>query len=155
MAHFAELDTNNVVINVLKISNDTINDLPFPESESVGIQFLQNLSGESKNWKQTSYNNNFRKNYAQIGGTYDPTNDAFISKKIYPSWTLNTETFKWEAPIPKPTGEIIGDVNVLGYGWNEEVGYWAPIISGDFTFVQSTEGIFPTDANGTIEITPV
>lgn len=155
MAHFAELDANNVVVQVCVVSNMVIDNRSFPESEPIGIEYLKQIYNENKNWKQTSYNNNFRKNYATIGGTYDPINDAFISIQPYPSWTLNTESFKWEPPIPKPTEPIDGDPNVLGYGWNEEVGYWKPIISGDFIFVQSAQGIFPTDANGTIEITPV
>lgn len=102
MANFAQLDGAYTVIEVIVINNETINDLPFPESEPVGVAFLQSLFGSTTIWKQTSYNANFRKNYAGIGYTYDPVLDAFIPPQPYPSWLLNTTTCQWQAPVPYP-----------------------------------------------------
>jgi len=103
MAHFAKLDENNNVIDVNVVDNSDVNDLPFPESEAVGIEFLTNWSGGYSNWKQTSYNANFRANYAAIGGIYDPENNVFINPPTYPSWVkINTETWCYEPPTPKP-----------------------------------------------------
>jgi hypothetical protein len=79
MAHFAQIDGNNVVIQVIVISNDVVGNLPFPESEPVGVSFCQSLFGANTNWKQTSYNSNFRKTYAGIGFTYDESIDAFVA----------------------------------------------------------------------------
>jgi hypothetical protein len=102
MAHFALLDENNVVVNVIVVHNNDVNNLPFPESEPVGIAFLTDLYKQERRWKQTSYNRNFRKNYAMIGGTYDPEMDIFTEAQPYPSWSLNRETGLWYAPTPKP-----------------------------------------------------
>ena len=102
MANFAQLDENYIVLQVNVVNNETINDLPFPESEPVGVAFLQSLFGSTTIWKQTSYNANFRKNYAGIGYTYDPVLDAFIPPQPYPSWLLNTITCQWQAPVPYP-----------------------------------------------------
>jgi len=102
MANFAQLDGSYIVIEVVVVNNDTIDNLPFPESEPVGVAFLQSLFGLTTVWKQTSYNKSFRKNYASIGFTYDPVLDAFIPPKPYPSWLLNTTTCQWEAPVPYP-----------------------------------------------------
>lgn len=117
MAHFAKLDDQSIVIDVNVVSNETLNNLPFPESEPVGVAFLTDWSGGYTNWKQTSYNANFRKNYAGIGFTYDPVLDAFIAPKPFPSWLLNTETCQWQAPIPYPT-------DGKNYYWNEETQSW-------------------------------
>ena len=92
MANFAKLDEDSVVLEVNAVSNGVLEDLPFPESEALGIAFLTEWSGGYSNWKQTSYNANFRKNYAGIGYTYDSVLDAFVSPKPYPSWLLDTET---------------------------------------------------------------
>lgn len=102
MANFAQLDENYIVTEVIVVNNETINDLPFPESEPVGVAFLQSLFGLTTFWKQTSYNANFRKNYAGIGYTYDLVLDAFIAPQPYPSWVLNTTICQWQAPIPYP-----------------------------------------------------
>jgi hypothetical protein len=88
MAHFAELAQDNTVLQVIVVGNDSINNLPFPESEPVGVAFCQSLLGAGTRWAQTSYNANFRYNYAGIGYTFDPTsapNGAFIPPKPYPS----------------------------------------------------------------------
>ena len=124
MAHFAKLDNNNIVLDINVVSNETINNLPFPESETVGIQFLTEWSGGYTNWKQTSYNATFRKNYAGIGYTYDANLDAFISPKPYPSWTLNINTAQWQAPIPYPSDNKF-------YVWDESTLTWIASSKGE------------------------
>ena len=117
MAYFAQLDDASLVIDVIAVNNDTIDNLPFPESEPIGVAFCQSLYGSDTVWKQTSYNSNFRKNYAGFGFTYDSVLDAFIPPKPYPSWLLNTTTCKWNAPVPKPQdGQI--------YYWDEATLSW-------------------------------
>lgn len=120
MAHFAKLDDASLVMEVIVVSNETLNNLPFPESEPVGVAFLTEWSGGYTNWKQTSYNASFRKNYAGIGFTYDPILDAFISPKPFPSWLLNTETCQWQAPTPYPS-----DGNL--YTWDEATQSWVEV----------------------------
>lgn len=117
MAHFAKLDENNLVVEVIVVDNNDINNLPFPNSEPVGIEFLTQWSGGYTNWKQTSYNNNFRKNYAGIGHTYDADRDAFIAPKEYASWVLNEDTCRWEFPVPYPDDGGI-------YRWDEDTISW-------------------------------
>ena len=117
MAYFSQLDQNSIVIQVIAVSNDTIDNLPFPESEPVGIAFLQSLFGSNNVWKQTSYNANFRKFFGQIGFSYDANLDAFISPKPYPSWLLNTTTCQWVAPVPYPT-------DGKKYIWDETTQSW-------------------------------
>jgi hypothetical protein len=78
MGHFVKLDDQNVVTDVIVVNNETLNNLPFPDSEPVGVAFLIEWSGGYTNWKQTSYNANFRKKYAGIGYTYDPSLDEFV-----------------------------------------------------------------------------
>jgi hypothetical protein len=87
------------------------------EREQLGIDFINNLYNTNDNWKQTSYNNNIRKNYAGIGYTYDEIRDAFIAPKLFNSWILNENTCQWEAPVARP--------NDGGrYIWNEETKNW-------------------------------
>lgn len=117
MANFAKLDENNIVLEVNAVSNAVLDNLPFPESEAVGLDFLTEWSGGYSAWKQTSYNANFRKNYAGIGYTYDPVLDAFIPPKPYPSWLLDAETCRWYPPTPYPS-----DGNL--YIWDEETQSW-------------------------------
>jgi len=117
MAHFAKLDDNNVVLQVLVVDNSQIDNMPFPESEPIGIAYLSVLYDGYTNWKQTSYNNNFRFRYAGIGYTYDPVLDSFIRPKPFPSWLLNTTTTNWEAPVPYPTDGKY-------YDWDEETLSW-------------------------------
>ncbi len=78
MAHFAKLDENNKVIEVIVVSNDDILDENGDESEEVGIKFCRMIQGENTNWKQTSYNGNIRGRYAGIGMYYDETIDEFV-----------------------------------------------------------------------------
>tara|TARA_R100000030_G_scaffold99700_1_gene91129 strand:- start:2719 stop:3078 length:360 start_codon:yes stop_codon:yes gene_type:complete len=115
MAHFAELDSNNVVLRVIVINNAELLDENNVEQESLGISFCQTLFGGT--WKQTSYNSNLRKNFAGVGFSYDSDRDAFIEPKPYASWTLNETSCRWEAPVSLPT-----DGN--RYTWNEETTSW-------------------------------
>lgn len=87
MAHFAEIDENNIVVRVLVVAND---------QEHRGAEFLAHDLGLGGTWIQTSYNETIRKNFAGIGMTYDATNDAFIPIKPEGNFVLNQETFKWE-----------------------------------------------------------
>ena len=124
MAHFAELNQNNEVIQVIVISNQDILDETGKESEEVGINFCKSLYGLDKNWKQTSYNNSFRKRYAGIGMSYNEELDAFILPQPYPSWSLNSETADWEPPVPQPqlTEEQINSRQ--SYEWDEGTLSW-------------------------------
>lgn len=119
MAHFAQLDQNSIVLQVDVVNNAALNDLPFPDSEPVGVALLVSLYGPST-WKQTSYNGNFRKNYAGIGYTYDAQRDAFIAPKPYPSWVLNETTCQWEPPVPYPN-------DGKEYAWDEQTQSWVPV----------------------------
>jgi hypothetical protein len=114
MAHFAELDENNIVTQVIVVHNNELLENGV-ESEAKGIAFCQSLFGG--NWAQTSYNATIRKNYAGIGFIYNPTLDAFIPPKPYPSWILNEDTCNWEAPVPYPE-------DGSEYIWNEETLSW-------------------------------
>ena len=96
MAHFAQLDENNVVTQVIVVGNKDCADANGVEKESIGIAFCERLFGG--NWKQTSYNGNIRKNYAGIGYSYDPARDAFIPPQPGPEWVLNESTCQWENP---------------------------------------------------------
>lgn len=120
MAHFAQLNETNIVVEVIVIANDVVNNLPFPESEPLGIEFCRSLYGQDTNWVQTSYNASFRYNYAGIGYTFDPAtlpNGAFIAPQPYPSWTLNATTYQWEAPVPYPN-------DGKPYRWDEATQSW-------------------------------
>lgn len=113
MAHFAQLDENNVVLNVIVVANEDCLDDDGVESEDVGIAFCQSLLGQDTIWKQTSYNGNIRKNYASIGFTYDEAKDAFIAPQPYNSWTLDEDSCIWEPPVSFPM-----DGNL--YIWDED-----------------------------------
>ena len=124
MAHFAELDENNVVKRVIVVSNLDIIDVNGDESEEVGIRFCQGLFGPDTKWKQTSYNHKFRCRYAGIGSIYNKEYDVFLFPQPYPSWILNTETYEWDPPIPIPelTEEQIEQKYY--YEWIEENQEW-------------------------------
>lgn len=115
MAHFAKLDSNNIVTQVVVVNNEVLLENG-TESEQKGIDFLVDLFGEDV-WKQTSYNGTIRKNYAGVGYKYDTTRDAFIPPKPFPSWVLNETTCLWEAPTPHPN-----DNNI--YNWDESSYRW-------------------------------
>jgi len=123
MAHFAELDSNNIVKRTLVVSNFDIIDENGNESEEKGILFLQKLCGENTRWKQTSYNGSFRNQYGSTGDTYREDLDAFISPSPYPSWTLNENTLKWNPPIPKPD-DIVTEHMITTYLWDENNQEW-------------------------------
>lgn len=120
MAHFAQLE-NNVVKQVIVVSNQDILDEQGQESEEKGIAFCSNLLGGT--WKQTSYNAKIRKNYAGIGYTYDEGRDAFIPPKLFNSWVLDEDTCQWKAPVDYPT-------DGKRYTWNEETTTW-DLITGE------------------------
>jgi hypothetical protein len=129
MAHFAQLDENNRVLQVIVVSN---------EHEQNGEQWCHEFVGGR--WKQTSYNGRIRKNYAGIGHTYDEQRDAFIAPKPYTSWTFNEDTCQWQAPVTKPTDEY-------QYHWSELLGKWIPInkwllenygLTQDYSLITST-----------------
>jgi len=101
MSHFAKLN-NNTVTHIIVAEQDFIN------SGAEGDSFL---------WMQTSYNGNFRKNYATVGDTYDKVREAFISPKPYTSWTLNETTCQWESPVSKPVDDKM-------YIWDEDTTNW-------------------------------
>lgn len=113
MAHFAKLNSENIVEQVVAVHN---NDAP---DEVTGIAFLNNLFGAAT-WAQTSYNARIRKNYAGIGYTYDSGRDAFIPPQPYSSWTLSEETCLWFAPTPMPT-------DGKRYSWDEATLSWVDI----------------------------
>ena len=120
MAYFAKLE-NNTVVQVISISNDVCGEptLGFPETESAGRAFIANTLKFDGVWKQTSFNNNFRKQYAGIGYTYDPDADVFVASQPYPSWTLDNN-YDWQPPTPMPsTGGP--------YRWSEEEQMWVAV----------------------------
>ena len=88
MAHFAQLDENNIVTQVIVVHNNETHDENGIESELKGVQFCKSLFGADTKWVQTSYNGSIRHNYAGIGFTYDPVRDGFIAPQPYPSWQL-------------------------------------------------------------------
>lgn len=158
MAHFAELNSNNIVRRVIVVNNSELRDYRFEhhdpttieveeevtledgttetqtvtrevqsssyvpyENEEKGIAFCQSLFGEDTVWKQTSYNGNFRKNFAGKGYTYDEERDAFIAPKPYTRWILDEVTCQWVAPVEYPDdGEE--------YVWNDNKGEWELLV---------------------------
>ena len=121
MAYFAKLGTGNIIENVISINNSVIKDSNGIEQEQLGVDFINKLYNTRDVWKQTSYNNNIRKNYAGIGYTYDQTRDAFIAPKPFNSWILNEDTCRWEAPVAKPI-TVLEDNQY--YSWNESIMNW-------------------------------
>ena len=115
MSHFAQIDENNIVTQVIVADQD------FIDSGAVG---------DPTKWIQTSYNTHggehpegrpLRKNFAGIGYTYDATRDAFIPPEIYPSWVLNEDTCLWESPVPYPD-------DGKRYTWDEEQTNWVELV---------------------------
>jgi hypothetical protein len=119
MAYFAQIDDNNIVIQVIRVNDSDCQNSNGFEDENVGIDFCKSLIGEETNWKQTSYNAKIRKHYAGIGYIYDQENDAFYAPQPYPSWILNETTFIWEAPIAVPTDNKIYEWNETNEEWDE------------------------------------
>ena len=121
MANFCKLNSDNIVQDVVVVSND------IATTEQAGVDFLNNLYGTNDVWKQTSYNTYanvhtlggtpFRKNYGSIGFTYNETIDVFVAPKTYDSWVLNETKWVWEPPVAYPN-----DGNE--YDWNENTQNW-------------------------------
>lgn len=119
MAHFAELDSNNKVLRVVVIDNNDVNQHGGDQSETAA-KFVETIIPFSENgvkWVQTSYNKNFRKNYAGLEFSYDPIKDIFLPPKPYPSWTLDVNN-DWQAPVPNPNDDF------KQYIWNEQEQNW-------------------------------
>jgi hypothetical protein len=119
VAHFAQLNENNVVTQVIVVHNNDCT-LDGVENETVGVLFCKSLFGTETKWRQTSYNGTIRKNYAGIGFTYDAGRDAFIPPKPFASWVLNEDTCRWDAPVPMPA-------EGGPYQWDEATTSWAAI----------------------------
>ena len=130
MAHFVKLDDNNIVQQSIVVSNQDTSDASGNESEAIGIAFCQRLFGAETNWKQTSYHDNFRGNYAGIGMTYMPgvrtlgvaSTDIFIGQQPYPSWSVGIQTAQWYAPTPPGDEPALTDSEKAAgkfYVWSE------------------------------------
>jgi hypothetical protein len=115
LAHYAFLDENNIVTEVITGRDEW----EVVDGISDWETYYGNLRGQR--CVRTSYNANIRKNYAGIGFRYDDDLDAFIAPQPFPSWILNAETANWEAPIPYPEDDLM-------YSWNEELGDWEPTV---------------------------
>ena len=129
MAHFAQLDENNVVTQVIVVSNDDTSDSNGVETESIGVAFCKKLLGADTNWKQTSYNGNMRGNYAGIGYTYMEnvatlgvgSTDIFISQQPYGSWGISTTAAEWVSPLGAAPGLTTSQTAAGSYYiWDEE-----------------------------------
>ena len=116
MAHFAQINENNIVTEVIVVSNEKCGNVDFPDSEPIGQAFLVSIGLEGS-WKQTSYNDNFRVRYAGLNYRYDAIRDAFISPQPYLSWIFDESTLDWKAPIPYPDDEN-------NYYWDETTTEW-------------------------------
>ncbi len=119
MAYFAEINSDNVVLRVVSISDSDTANGDGDEVESLGVAFCQNLFGGGT-WKQTSYNNRIRTRFAGVGYTYDAARNAFIRPKPYNSWVLDSSTLEWEAPVTKPSDASMTKT----YSWNEDTTSW-------------------------------
>ena len=117
MAHFAEINDNNIVTRVIVIHNNEIT-VDGQELEFKGIDFCEGLFGH-RNWVQTSYNGNIRYNFAGVGYTWDPDNNAFYAPQPYASWSLD-ENFIWQAPVPYPDDASPEKI----YEWDEDNLTW-------------------------------
>lgn len=122
MANFAKLGQDNIVLEVIVIDNiNNADPRTLIENENLGIAYLQKLTGHAT-WKQCSYNNNFRKQFAGIGMTYNSSLDMFIHPKPFPSWTLDSNG-DWQPPVTRPAD--FTPVNRGGnYIWNENEQRW-------------------------------
>lgn len=119
MAHFAQLDENNFVVQVIVVNNSEVFENGY-ESEQKGVDFCKSLFGSNTRWKQTSYNASIRKNFAGVGFLFDPIRDAFIAPKPFDSWTLDYVTCQWLPPVAYPNDEKL-------YFWNEQQLNWIEI----------------------------
>ena len=119
MAHFAKIGKGNIVIKIHRVNNKVLMK-DGEENEQQGVEFLQNLYNNKDSYIQTSYNGNFRKNYAGRGYKYDSIRDAFIDQQPYSSWVLDEDTCKWGAPTPYPD-------DGKKYSWDEDTTSWKEI----------------------------
>lgn len=117
MAHYAQIDENNIVTQVIVIDNKDTADANGVEKEYIGAAFCERLFGGT--WKQTSYNGNIRKNYAGIGYSYNADIDAFVAPKPYASWTLDANA-QWQPPVAMPTDSKM-------YSWDEVAQTWVEV----------------------------
>ena len=120
MAHFAKIDSDSIVTQVIVVADS---DAP---NEAAGIGFCQDLLGADTNWVQTSYNDNIRFRYAGRGMKYDSTNDVFYDQQPYPSWVLNTSTWVWGSPVALPDDNGFNESNTefVRYTWDEGSTSW-------------------------------
>jgi len=121
MAHFTELDNNNVVLRVVVVGNDCVPSDEHIDGETWCINFFKGGT-----WKQTSYNNNFRKQYAGIGFTYDAAKNKFLSPQPFASWSLDSND-DWQAPVTYPTITTYGSNDPLDsyiISWDEAGQKW-------------------------------
>ena len=118
MANFAKLNSKNIVEQVVVIDNAVLDDGTGVENEQQGIDYCIELWGDGT-YVQTSYNNNFRKDYAHIGGTFDSSDNGFIKPQPFPSWTFDKDKWEWIPPIPDPD-----DADTVMYLWNERNLSW-------------------------------
>jgi hypothetical protein len=121
MGHYAKIDENNVVTQVVVVDNKDMADAFGVEKEHIGAAHLEKILGGT--WKQTSYNGNMRKNYAGIGYTYRADIDAFVPPKPFASWLLNANA-QWEAPVAMPQDGKM-------YSWDEETTNWVEVENGE------------------------
>jgi len=124
MAHFAELNSSNEVLRVIVISNDDV-DANGGDQHADAETFVASLVPYTTGgvaWKQTSYNNNFRKQYAGVGYTYDATKDKFISIKPFSSWSLDSND-DWQSPVTYPNVYEINS-NPFDITWDEDNQKW-------------------------------
>ena len=123
MAHFAEIDENNIVLRVLVVNDKDTKNEDGDEVESIGAKYLNDGFGGT--WKKTSYNHNIRGRYAGVGYTYDATKDVFIAPKPYPSWRLDSNN-EWLPPVGKeqPTPDWENDKVYLVRNWNDAKQKW-------------------------------
>jgi len=117
MAHFARVNEDWIVEQVIVVNNDVMKNNLGVECDWLGEQFCQSLYGKHTKWIQTSYNGRIYKNYAGVGYRFDPHRNAFIPPKEYASWLLNEETCLWNAPVPHPT-------DGKAYVWDEDAIRW-------------------------------
>jgi len=122
MAHFAQLNAENLVTQVIVVANQDTADQDGVENEAIGIEFCTNLLGGK--WVQTSYNANIRKNYAGVGYKYDAALDAFIPPQPFASWVLDEDKAQWKAPTPYPTDD-------KRYTWDEATTSWVEVPVGE------------------------
>jgi hypothetical protein len=117
MAHFARVNENWIVEEVIVVNNDVIKNNVGIECDWLGEQFCRSLYGAHTKWIQTSYTGRIYKNYASVGYSFDSHRNAFIPPKPYESWLLNEDTCRWDPPAPYPTDDTL-------YVWDEETTSW-------------------------------